>query len=158
MLSFACSFASLSQFPSHYLPCQIQLPEFATADYLLDKGQPIHAVFGTYSSPWHFPSHTPIRGTERHCPPQMVRDYTSVLCGSNIIISPMPHLKERRVTNATIRVLFVPVEALLPKCPIQYKLSRHRGDSNPCGQSPMDFESISLTARTQCLACAGAIP
>ena len=29
--------------------------------------------------------------------------------------------------------------------------NRHRGDSNPCGQSPMDFESISLTARTQCL-------
>jgi hypothetical protein len=28
---------------------------------------------------------------------------------------------------------------------------RHRGDSNPCGQSPMDFESISLPARTQCL-------
>ena len=27
---------------------------------------------------------------------------------------------------------------------------RHRGDSNPCGQSPMDFESISLAARTQC--------
>ena len=26
--------------------------------------------------------------------------------------------------------------------------SRQRGDSNPCGQSPMDFESISLTART----------
>jgi hypothetical protein len=26
---------------------------------------------------------------------------------------------------------------------------RHRGDSNPCGQSPVDFESISLTARTQ---------
>ena len=30
---------------------------------------------------------------------------------------------------------------------------RHRGDSNPCGQSPMDFESISLTARTQCQCC-----
>jgi hypothetical protein len=28
---------------------------------------------------------------------------------------------------------------------------QHRGDSNTCGQSPMDFESISLTARTQCL-------
>ena len=27
---------------------------------------------------------------------------------------------------------------------------RHQGDSNPCGQSPMDFESISLTTRTQC--------
>ena len=27
---------------------------------------------------------------------------------------------------------------------------RQRGDSNPCGQSPMDFESISLTARTNC--------
>jgi hypothetical protein len=25
------------------------------------------------------------------------------------------------------------------------------GGSNPCGQSPMDFESISLAARTQCL-------
>ena len=28
---------------------------------------------------------------------------------------------------------------------------RQRGDSNPCGQSPMDFESISLTTRTYCL-------
>ena len=29
-------------------------------------------------------------------------------------------------------------------------LKRHRGDSNPCGQSPMDFWSISLATRTQC--------
>ena len=29
---------------------------------------------------------------------------------------------------------------------------RQRGDSNPCGQSPMDFESISLAARTDRLA------
>ena len=28
--------------------------------------------------------------------------------------------------------------------------NRQRGNSNPCGQSPMDFESISLAARTQC--------
>ena len=28
---------------------------------------------------------------------------------------------------------------------------RHQGDSSPCGQSPMDFESISLATRTQCL-------
>ena len=27
---------------------------------------------------------------------------------------------------------------------------RHRGDSNPCGQRTMDFESISLAARAQC--------
>ena len=27
---------------------------------------------------------------------------------------------------------------------------RHRGDSSPCRQSPMDFESIPLTARAQC--------
>jgi hypothetical protein len=27
---------------------------------------------------------------------------------------------------------------------------RYRGDSNPCGQSPMDFESIPLAARTPC--------
>ena len=29
--------------------------------------------------------------------------------------------------------------------------NRHRGDSNPCGHSLMDLESIALTARTQCL-------
>jgi hypothetical protein len=28
---------------------------------------------------------------------------------------------------------------------------RHRWNLNPCRQSPMDFESISLTTRTQCL-------
>ena len=28
---------------------------------------------------------------------------------------------------------------------------RQGGDSNPCGQSPKDFESISLTVRTPCL-------
>jgi hypothetical protein len=33
-----------------------------------------------------------------------------------------------------------------------WRKKRHRKDSNPCGQSPMDFESISLAARTQCLA------
>ena len=33
--------------------------------------------------------------------------------------------------------------------------NRHRRDSNLCGQSPMDFESISLAARTQCLLPAG---
>ena len=60
VLSFACSVASLSRFPSHYLPCQLRLPEVATADYLFDKGQPIHAVYITYSSLWHFQSHTPI--------------------------------------------------------------------------------------------------
>ena len=27
---------------------------------------------------------------------------------------------------------------------------RHRGDSSPCGQSPMDCESIPLAARAQC--------
>ena len=29
---------------------------------------------------------------------------------------------------------------------------RQRGDSNPCGQSPMDFESITLATRSHCLA------
>lgn len=40
VLSFACSVASLSRFPSRYLPCQLQLPEAATADYLFGKGNP----------------------------------------------------------------------------------------------------------------------
>jgi hypothetical protein len=31
-----------------------------------------------------------------------------------------------------------------------HQSNRHRGDSSPCGQSPINFESISLTARTQC--------
>ena len=31
------------------------------------------------------------------------------------------------------------------------RTNRHRGDSNPCGQRPMDFEPISSATRTQCL-------
>ena len=56
VLSFACSVASLSRFPSHYLPCQLQLPEAATADYLFDRGNPstwcagLTAVHGTSST------------------------------------------------------------------------------------------------------------
>ena len=38
----------------------------------------------------------------------------------------------------------------LPLFAVAAVAKRHRGDSNPCGQSPMDFESISLAARTQC--------
>ena len=30
------------------------------------------------------------------------------------------------------------------------KCMRQRGDLNPCGQSPMDFESITLTTRSHC--------
>ena len=36
VLSSACSVASLSRCPSHYLPCQLQFLEAATADYLFD--------------------------------------------------------------------------------------------------------------------------
>ena len=32
---------------------------------------------------------------------------------------------------------------------------RQRGDSNPCGQSPMDFQSITLAARSHCLGAHG---
>ena len=36
---------------------------------------------------------------------------------------------------------------------------RHRRNSSPCGQSPMDFYSISLATRTQCLAaCHSRLP
>jgi hypothetical protein len=35
---------------------------------------------------------------------------------------------------------------------------RHLGDSNPCGQSPMDFESISLATRTKCHVLRGHAP
>jgi hypothetical protein len=34
---------------------------------------------------------------------------------------------------------------------ISVRKKRHRRDSKPCGQSPMEFKSISLAARTQCL-------
>ena len=39
---------------------------------------------------------------------------------------------------------------LAANAPTKAVAKRHRGDSNPCGQRPMDFESISLAARTQC--------
>ena len=71
VLSFACSVASLSRFPSHYLPCQLRLPQAATADYLFDKGQPIHAVCRTYTRPCHSVSQTSVQSTERHCPLRM---------------------------------------------------------------------------------------
>ena len=39
-------------------------------------------------------------------------------------------------------------------------VKRHRWGSNPCGQSPLDFKSNSLTSRTQCLRgiCEACIP
>ena len=47
--------------------------------------------------------------------------------------------------------------SLAQRCPDRRKANcilpmRHRGDSNPCGRSPMDFESITLATRSQCLA------
>ena len=45
----------------------------------------------------------------------------------------------------------LPTSRQLFSVPALHPGNRHRGDSSPCGQSPMDFESISLAARTQCL-------
>ena len=42
-----------------------------------------------------------------------------------------------------------PTSRHLFSVPALHPGNRHRGDSSPCGQSPMDFESIA--ARTQCL-------
>ena len=42
-------------------------------------------------------------------------------------------------------------ESLEPSTPVTAYWIWHRGDSSPCGQSPLDFESNSLAARTQCL-------
>ena len=44
-----------------------------------------------------------------------------------------------------------PTSRQLFSVPALHPGNRHRGDSSPCGQSTMDFESISLAARTQCL-------
>ena len=59
------------------------------------------------------------------------------------LLLPLPRCRQRFAFLPTSRQLFS-VPALHPG-------NRHRGDSSPCGQSPMDFESISLAARTQCL-------
>ena len=56
---------------------------------------------------------------------------------TQFLLLPLP------LAQATSRQLFS--SALSPPC------NRHRGDSNTCGQSPVDFKSISLAARTQCL-------
>ena len=34
---------------------------------------------------------------------------------------------------------------------------RQRGDLSPCGQSPMDFESITLATRSHCLGGKGVV-
>ena len=62
---------------------------------------------------------------------------------TTLLLPPLPRCRQRFAFLPTSRQLFS-VPALHPG-------SRHRGDSSPCGQSPMDFESISLAARTQCL-------
>ena len=71
VLSFACSVASLSRSPSHYLPCQLQLPEAATADYLFGKGNPSTWCAGLTTVHCTPRSHTPIQGTEKHDLPQI---------------------------------------------------------------------------------------
>ena len=59
-----------------------------------------------------------------------------------------PPKKRRRAGSSTV----VPLWKQKADCSERRReRKRHRGDSNPCGQSPMDFESISLAARTQCL-------
>ena len=35
-------------------------------------------------------------------------------------------------------------------CTMRVAANPHQGDMNPCGQSPMDFESITLATRSQC--------
>ena len=55
------------------------------------------------------------------------------------------HLESSAAAKAS--ALGVGVLCALPRGELQ---KRQRGDSNPCGQSPMDFESISLAARTHC--------
>jgi hypothetical protein len=49
-----------------------------------------------------------------------------------------------------IRIHFRILLILLHRTSPHASPKRQRGDSNPCGQSPMDFESISLAARTHC--------
>ena len=62
-------------------------------------------------------------------------------CKADVI--PLHHLP-----GTVFRIGGLHVACWGPHPVVQHK--RHRGDSNPCGQSPMDFESISFTARTQC--------
>ena len=57
-----------------------------------------------------------------------------------------PRLNRNDSLNYDVHALWAGVQSF----PATLKEKRHRGDSNPCGQSPIDFESISLTARTQC--------
>ena len=52
-----------------------------------------------------------------------------------------------RVEGATREGAVDQSEPFLNSC---IKTLRQRGDLSPCGQSPMDFESISLATRTHC--------
>ena len=62
----------------------------------------------------------------------------ATLSGSNTQLPPTPSNSASRCARS--------LWGLLWDC---NATGRHRGDSDPCGQSPMDFEPISLTARTQ---------
>ena len=66
-------------------------------------------------------------------------------------------LRENHTTRASSQMSITPQELrrqhnLLSLAILTAEQERQRGDSNPCGQSPMDFESISITTRTHCLA------
>jgi len=60
--SFACSVASLSQFPDHYLPGCHCLHIDNLADYQLGKGRSIKAMFqaSTTNQPINTPTNKPI--------------------------------------------------------------------------------------------------
>ena len=93
VLSFACSVASLSRSPSHYLPCHLQLPGGATADYLFGKGNPSTWCAGLTTVHCTPRSHTPIQGTEKHDLPQM--EYVR----SHQDRTAIPKLQQRKFTR-----------------------------------------------------------
>ena len=77
--------------------------------------------------------------------------YGSTPCGTTCQYSCILLLLARNdITKTIIEKGLVPSYNLAACETKLLLLIRHRGDSNPCGQSPMDFESISLAARTQC--------
>ena len=97
------------------------------------------------SPPRHHPS--PLPPTRPHILPT----HTHVDCPTHLRAQPTAHAASPHAAATTTVPPPQPAWRAHSAHTHSRRQRRQRGDSNPCGQSPMDFESISLTARTHCL-------
>ena len=109
-------------------------------------------VASTFRMAWNIQSKTtsilgvdlyPLQKFERT---RCTKPHATFFCSQSRVLA--KRKGDARKPTAAVEQKRITMSAAAPTAAAMAK--RHRGDSNPCGQSPMDFESISLAARTQC--------